>query len=60
MPNASIVLGCQENRIVFFEDLKGDEQMDKSTSESVESAIDVEGNSQFSGLQTKADYNRYL
>jgi hypothetical protein len=60
MPNASIVFGCQENQIVPFEDLKGDEQIDKSTSESVESAVDAEGSSQFSGLQTKADYNRYL
>jgi hypothetical protein len=57
--NASIVLGCQENRIVPFEDLKGDEQIDKSTSESVESAVDAEGSSQFSGLQGLEDLSRY-
>jgi hypothetical protein len=60
VPNASIVLGYQENRIVPFEDLKGDEQFDKSASESVESIVDVDGSSQFSSLQTKADYSKYL
>jgi hypothetical protein len=39
--------------------LKGDEQIDKSTSESVESVVDVEGSSQFFGLQGLEDLSRY-
>jgi hypothetical protein len=53
VPNASIVLGCQEDQIVPFEDLKDDEQIDRSTGESIGSAVDVEGSPHLPDLQIK-------
>jgi hypothetical protein len=57
--NASIKDGCHEDQNFSSENFKGDEQIDKSTGESVGSTVDDEGNSQFSGLQTKKDYSIY-
>lgn len=41
--NTSTILSCHEDWIIPFEDLKGDEQIDKSESEIIESAVDDEG-----------------
>jgi hypothetical protein len=58
--NASTYLGCHEDEIVPFENPKSDYQIDTLAGDSVESTVDVEGSSQFFGLQMKADCNRYL
>jgi hypothetical protein len=55
VPNASTVLGCHEDQIVPFENLKNDEQIFISACDRFESAIDTKGNPQFSDLQTKGD-----
>ncbi len=48
--NVSTVLGCHEDQIFPIEDLKGDEQIDKSASEIIESATYVEGSPHFLDL----------
>jgi hypothetical protein len=53
VPNASIVLSYQEDQIAPFEDLKDDEQIDRSTGESIGSVVDVEGSSHLLDLQIK-------
>jgi hypothetical protein len=59
VPNASIVLGCQEDQIVPFEDLKDDEQIDRSAGESIESAANIKDSPQLPDLQTKEDCSIY-
>jgi len=45
VPNASILLGYQENPIIPFENLKSEEKIDKITSDNFRSAENVEGSS---------------
>jgi hypothetical protein len=59
VPNASIVLGCQEDPIVPFEDLKDDEQIDRSTGESIGVVVDVEGSPHLPDLQTKGSCSNH-
>jgi hypothetical protein len=50
-PNTSTILDCYQDHIASFENLKSEEQIDKTTSDSFRYAEDHEGSLQFQDLQ---------
>ena len=59
VPNASVVLSCDEDHTVPFGNLEDDEQINRSTDDSFGSAVDVDGSSQFPELQIKGSYSNH-
>jgi hypothetical protein len=58
--NASTDSCCLEDEIVFFESLKNVEKINKTTSDNLRSAVDVEDSLPFPDLQKKTECSRHL
>jgi hypothetical protein len=59
VPNAFTILNCHEDQIVPFENLKNDKQIDRSTGESIGSAVDVEGSPHLPDLHIKGSCSNH-
>jgi hypothetical protein len=58
-PNTSTILDCYQDHIASFENLKREEQIDKTTSDSFRYAEDHEGSLQFQDLQRLEICSKY-